>query len=284
MNMIQRIQNYLLDAYDRQRIGIALSKGALMRDARTIDLMRPGTWEFSGFSQNGEDGVLEVLRRQLRQANRYFIEIGTSDGIQNNSAWLVVAEQYDGLMIEGDPGLVDRARRTVMTYSVGAECHSLFVTRRAGAEIRELALHPDPDLLSLDIDGNDYFVAEALLASGFRPKIVAVEYNSAFGPDRSLTIEYRDDFVCERAHPSSLYYGVSLRGWRTFFERHGYRFVTVERKGVNAFFVDPACFDPAFLDGIRPLEFTENRYQFLKFRGPHARQFALLEGCRFVAI
>jgi hypothetical protein len=284
MNMIQRIQNYLLDAYDRQRIAIALSKGALMRDGRTIDLATPGTWEFSGFSQNGEDGIIEVLRRKLRRTNRYFVEVGSSDGIQNNSAWLVVAEQYDGLMVEGDPGLVERARRTVMPYSIGAECHPLFVTRDAGPTLRALSLHPDPDLCSLDIDGNDHYVAEAMLASGFRPKIFVVEYNSAFGPERSVTIEYQDDFVCEKAHPTRLYYGVSIRGWRNFFDRHGYRFVTVDRNGVNAFFVDPDAFDPAFLDGIRPLEFAENRYQFLKFRLSHEQQLALIADCRRVAI
>jgi len=282
--MIRKLQNYFLDAYDRQRIGIALSRGALMKQARTIDLTRPFTWEFSGFSQNGEDGILDVLRSRLTSSNRYFIEIGASDGIQNNSAWLVVAEQYDGLMIEGDPGLVERARRTVLGYSIGAECHALFVTKGAAPSLKALAFHLDPDVFSLDIDGNDLHIAEALLGNGFRPKIIAVEYNSAFGPERSVTIEYRDDFVCTKAHPTHLYYGVSVTGWRNFFGRHGYSFVTVDRNGVNAFFADRACFDPAFLNGIRPLDFAENRYQLLKFRKPHDQQFDLIADGRLVTI
>ncbi len=61
--------------------------------ARDVDLRSPQSWEFSGFSQNGEDGILDVLRRQLKQRNRYFVEIGSADGLQNNSSWLVVAEQ-----------------------------------------------------------------------------------------------------------------------------------------------------------------------------------------------
>ena len=60
--MIKKLFNYLLDVRDRQRINIALSKGAAMMHARNIDLTQPGTWEFSGFSQNGEDGILDVLR------------------------------------------------------------------------------------------------------------------------------------------------------------------------------------------------------------------------------
>ena len=81
--------NYLLDTRDRQRINIALSKGGAMMHARNIDLTQPATWEFSGFSQNGEDGILDVLRKNLLESNRYFIEIGAADGIENNSAWLL---------------------------------------------------------------------------------------------------------------------------------------------------------------------------------------------------
>ena len=98
--------SFLLDLRDRQRVVIALSKGAAMMQARQIDPSAPGTWEFSGFSQNGEDGILDVLRRRLTSSNRYFIEIGCSDGIENNSAWLVVAEKFAGIMIDGS------ARRT----------------------------------------------------------------------------------------------------------------------------------------------------------------------------
>ena len=78
-----------------------------MIHASNIDLTQPATWEFSGFSQNGEDGILDVLRKQLISSNRYFIEVGTSDGIKNSSAWLVVAEKYNGIMIDGKPMLAE---------------------------------------------------------------------------------------------------------------------------------------------------------------------------------
>lgn len=282
--MIRKLKNYLLDAQDRQRIAIALAKGGAMMHARCIDPTRPDTWEFSGFSQNGEDGILQVLRTRLRSSNRYFVEVGAADGIENNSAWLVVAERYDGLMIEGDPRLVERAQRTMLSYSIGAECRSMFVTRETARSIRDLAFHLDPDVFSLDIDGNDYYVAEALFETGFRPKIFVVEYNSVFGPDREVTIRYQDDFVFTRAHPTHLYYGVSVAGWRRFFERRGYRFVTVDRNGVNAFFVDPAHFDPEFLSGVRGLAFAENRYQLRKFHRPHSEQYELISELPLVTI
>lgn len=282
--MIRKLMNYLLDVRDRQRIAIALSKGAAMMQARNIDLKTPASWEFSGFSQNGEDGILDVLRKNLKNSNRYFIEIGAADGIENNSGWLLVAEKYNGLLIEGSPHLVERARRTVLGYSIGAEIHNMFVTKESVLDLREMAVHLDADVFSLDIDGNDYYIAQAVFDAGFRPKIFVVEYNSVYGPERNVTIEYQPNFVFTQAHPTHLYYGVSISGWRKFFELHGYRFVTVDRNGVNGFFVDPKHFDASFLDGINGLSFAENRFQYKKFRIPHDQQFALISDQKLVTI
>lgn len=282
--MFGRLFNYLLDVRDRQRISIALSKGAAMMQARNIDPRQPSTWEFSGFSQNGEDGILDVLRKKLTSGNRYFIEIGAADGIENNSGWLLVAEKFNGLMIEGSEKLVERAKRTVLGFSIGAECHNMFVTKESVRDIKALAFHHDPDVFSLDIDGNDYYIAQSILDNGFRPKIFVVEYNSVYGPERSITIEYQSDFVFTNAHPTHLYYGVSITGWRRFFEKNGYRFVTVDRNGVNGFFVDPQHFDKSFLDEVCGLEFAENQSQYKKFRISSDKQFELIADQKFVTI
>jgi hypothetical protein len=282
--MINKLKHFLWDLRDRQRIAIALAKGGAMMHARTVDLQNPPTWEFSGFSQNGEDGILDVLRRQLREANRYFIEIGTSDGIENNSAWLVVAERYNGLMIEGNARLVERARRTMVNYSIGAECVHLFVRRNNVQQLLDLAMHRDPDVFSLDIDGIDYYIAETVLQAGFRPKIFVVEYNSVFGPHRACTIPYSDQFVFTRAHPTQLYYGVSITGWRNFFKRHRYQFVTVDRNGVNAFFVDPQHFSGEFLARVNGIPFAENAMQRRKFRRSSEEQFKLIQDQPYVEI
>jgi hypothetical protein len=282
--IIKKISNYFLDLRDRQRISIALSKGAAMMQARNIDLRTPSSWEFSGFSQNGEDGVLDVLRKNLKSSNRYFIEIGAADGIENNTGWLLVAEKYNGLLIDGSSYLIERARRTLVGYSIGAECHNMFVTKESVDSLKGMALNHEPDVFSLDIDGNDYYIAQAILQAGFRPRIFVVEYNSVFGPERSMTIEYQPSFVFTEAHPSHLYYGVSIAGWRKFFEQYGYRFITVDRNGVNGFFVDPEYFNSAFLDEINGLEFAENYSQYKKFRIPSYQQFALIADQKFVSI
>jgi hypothetical protein len=275
--MIKKIISFMRGLRDRQRIIIGLSKGSAMMQNRRIDLSRPASWEFSGFSQNGEDGILDILRKNLLEYNKYFIEIGAADGIDNNSAWLAIVEKYRGLMIEGNPSLVETARRMIMHYSLGLKCLNMFVDKDSAILINKLSPFPDPDILSLDIDGIDYYVAKSLFKAGIRPKIFVVEYNSAFGKDLSLTIKYKSNFVFSEEHSTQLYYGVSIMAWRKLFEENGYKFITVDQNGVNAFFVDPTYFKEEFLSGIVPCYFAENQFQLSKFNAGHDYQFGLIK-------
>jgi hypothetical protein len=100
------------------------------------------------------------------------------------------------------------------------------------------------DLFSLDLDGNDYWIWEAMTACA--PRIVILEYNSMFGPDRSVTVPYDAAFDRHRHH--TMYYGASLTALTRLGARKGFRLVAVEPTGVNAFFVRsdlaphiPAC-------------------------------------------
>ena len=282
--MIKKFRNFIYDLLYRPRVNIALSKGGAMMLSRQIDLRKPATWEFSGFSQNGEDGIIDILRRHLLQTNRYVIEIGTGDGTENNSSWLIVAEKYRGFMIDGNSIAIRRAKRAVENYSIGAEYVNMFVSVENVKDLASKVQYLDPDVFSLDIDGNDFYIAKELLKNGFRPKIFVVEYNSVFGQEQMVTVKYDKNFAFMKAHPTYLYYGVSIAGWRKFLKSQGYRFVTVDRNGVNAFFVDPNFFSKDFLDGIDSLEFSENQYQLRKFKLSSAEQFKLISDQEFFSI
>ena len=182
--------------------------------ARCVDLRDPATWEFSAFSQNGVDGVLDVLRRLLIDANCSFIEIGASDGIDNNSPWLASAEKCGGLMADGDARKSARARRLLPLAGAGAGVESLaqFVTRAGVAALVRRTLFRDPAVCLLDIDSNDYHIADAMLTAGLRPKFWVVEYNATFGPERRVSTPCADAFDFSAAHPTQLYYGVPVAG------------------------------------------------------------------------
>jgi hypothetical protein len=279
-----RLKQHQLHARAHPRIAIALARAATTSALRQLDPVLPPTWEFTGFSQNGEDGIIDYLCDRLLRPNRYFVEIGASNGLENNTTWLAMARRYGGLMIDGDPSKVAECSQTFGTLNGALEFASMMVNRESGEEIERLALFRNPDVFSLDIDSLDYYVAAALLDRGFRPKIFIVEYNSAFGPERSVTIPYQEPFNRHHAHPSGYYYGVSVTGLRYLFERHGYRFITVEQNGVNAFFADPLEFDAVFLERIRGTAYRENIAQRRESRTDWAGQFEQIRHLPLVEI
>ncbi|NOU92968.1 hypothetical protein GC093_06925 [Paenibacillus sp. LMG 31456] len=250
-----------------QKITLALSRAAATSQLRQIDETKPITWEFSGFSQNGEDGIIDFLTQKIINPNYYFIEVGASDGMENNTSWLAFGRKYEGIMFEGNVDSLIRLKQNVLPLILGVEGHHLFVSLENTDEIISKSLYSSPDFFSLDIDGNDYYIAKALLEKGFKPKIFAVEYNSAFGPNNSLTIKYDENFSIDFGnYENYLYYGVSIAAWKKLFELYGYKFVSVERRGVNAFFIDPSCFEGQFVESLDGIQFAENFYQLIKYK------------------
>ncbi|GGI46238.1 hypothetical protein GCM10008018_16120 [Paenibacillus marchantiophytorum] len=261
-----------------QRINIALSRGAATSQLRNIDETDPSSWEFSAFSQNGEDGIIDYLARKIINPNYYFIEVGASEGLENNSSWLALGRKYEGTMYEGSLDAVSRLKEHILPMALGVEAYSLFVNLENTEEIISRSLYKNPDVISLDIDGNDYYIVKKMLEDGLRPKIFVVEYNSAFGPDNSMTIEYDKDFVMDfNSYENYLYFGVSITAWRKLFNENGYKFVTVERRGVNAFFVNPQYFEATFLENIKGACFAENFYQFQKYGTTWLGQFEFIK-------
>ena len=275
---------YLKRAWYMQRVNSALSRAAVTSALRRIDPTTPSTWEFSGFSQNGEDGILDYLSRHLLKENRYFLEIGTGDGIENNSAWFAIARKYGGVMIEGNPEKSLWNDIIVSGINVGVECHNLFISLDSVTNASELLLHKDPDIFSLDIDGNDYYIAKALLDLEIRPKILVVEYNSVYGPTKSITIRYNDRFNFVEAHESQLYFGASISGWKKLLKRFGYKFVTVDQNGVNAFFIDPNHFEERFVSRINGLEYKDNFYQMRQYKMLWQDRFKIIQDMDYIQI
>ena len=259
----------------------AFSRSAVSATTRNINPLKPETWEFSGFSQNGEDGIIEHLLSGLNNSNKYFIEIGSGNGLENNTSYLSHVKKYSGLQIEGNRGSHNDA---LMIKPFLVECLNLFVGEKTVEQIYEKALYKNPDVFSMDIDGMDYYITRMLLEKGLRPKIIVVEYNSAFGPERSVTIPYNSSFsMFSTAHPY-LYYGVSINGWKNLFAQYNYQFITVETNGVNAFFINPGEFKEDLVNNIHSIEFNENTHQKRLFRKDCEGQFEMIKNLPLVNI
>ena len=259
------------------RLSLALARASATSALRQIDPTVASTWEFSGFSQNGEDGITDYLCSRLRSPNRYFIEIGAADGFENNTSWLAIARRYGGLMIDGDAGKVAQCAKVFKRLNWALDFAAIWMSRSTIDQVMQRALLRDPDVFSLDIDSVDYHIADGFLERGLRPKIAIIEYNAVFGPDRAVTVPYADDFNRHRAHPTGYYYGASVAAMRRLFETHGYRFLTVDQNGFNAFFVDPSQFDAAFLAAVRGEPYRENILHRQESRGGWRDQFARVQ-------
>lgn len=283
--MKQLIKDKLFKYYELNKLNIQiasnLSRAATAAACRNIDPHNPVTWEFSGFSQNGEDGILDYLISKLNKSNKYFIEIGASNGIENNTSYLAHVKKFSGLMIEGSTNAYKKLLKT-KTWLVTAS--NLFVKQENIEQLQELILYNDPDVLSLDIDGNDYYILKLLLENGIKPKIIVVEYNSAFGPHHALTIQYQESFNMENTKFPYLYYGVSIGAWKKLLESFGYQFLTVESNGVNAFFVNPTYFSDEFLSNIKSLDFQENSHQRRLFKTTWEKQFEQIRQEAFLEV
>jgi hypothetical protein len=245
------------------KIASAFSRAAATASARQLDPLDPRTWEFSGFSQFGEDGIIDYLCSKLLHSNRFFFEIGSSDGLQNCSTWLALGRSYSGVMVDGDPIAIRKCKDMINGRAWNVHVIERMVDQENVPALMKMCAYKDPDVFIIDIDGIDYYVLRKILECGFRPKILVVEYNSAFGPQRSVTVRYRSDFSRRNGQSLTLAYGASVSAWRRLLSQYQYRFVTVESSGVNAFFLDPSVFPKTFADQIHGLDFRDNVGDFM---------------------
>ena len=187
------------------------------------------TYEHREFSQNGEDGILERIFALIGTTNRSLVEIGASDGQENCTRKLVEAG-WTGVWIEADPERARQARSVaagrVVVIDEPAEPVSI-----AGS-LRSAGIPERPDLLVMDIDGNDWWVLGAVLAA-VSPRVLVTEYNSTYRPGRWWVQPYREG----REWDGTFRHGASLEALSALARLHGLALVGCDSRGVNAFFV-----------------------------------------------
>jgi hypothetical protein len=196
--------------------------------------------EFRTFSQNGEDGILLFLFSIAGMTNRKLLDLGSGNGLVANSTNLLVYHGWTGLLLDGDENNVAMAREFF------ARCRDTGIWPPTVAQawldaesinqvVREHGMEGEIDLLSIDLDGNDYWIWEAL--EQVQPRIVVLEYLDILGPERAWTVPYRRDFVGEHDEGGLRYGGASLPAFVKLGRRKGYRLVGCQQYGFNAFFV-----------------------------------------------
>ncbi len=226
-----------IDALDAKLDRIHQGIGRLelqLQDLRHLD--DPADREFGISSQWGEDGLIQAIIRQVPIGQRRFVEFGVENYTEANTRFLLCNDNWSGLVMDGALSNIESIRRDPIYWRYDLKAQQAFITRENIDELlRSSGFAENLDLLSIDIDGNDYWIWQAISVAS--PTIVIVEYNSIFGPNARCSIPYRSDFRRHEAHHSNLYYGASVGAFELLGRELGYRLVCGNKAGNNLFFV-----------------------------------------------
>ena len=275
---LREVQDQLRDAQDQLRqakednaatklvMGAALAK--LAKQATSIK-----DAEFKLFSQFGDDGIIQYLISYVKPRVDTFVEFGVENYEEANTRFLLMNNNWKGLIIDGSSTLIESIKTSSFYWRYSLKAVASFITAE---NINQLLVSSgitgQIGLLSIDIDGNDYWVWKAITV--VEADIVIIEYNSLFGSERSISIPYKPDFVREQIHYSYLYFGASLPALHSLATEKGYAFVGCNQAGNNAYFVKKEK-----LNGLRAMSVQEG-YVYSRFRESRNKesQMSFLDG------
>ncbi len=220
--------------------------------------------EFSVFSQFGDDGIIQyvIARLKLPPDEQRFVEFGVENYRESNTRFLLLNNNWRGLVMDGSDEHVSFIRRDPIYWKYDLTALAHFVTREnINLILRDAGFQGRIGILSIDVDGIDYWIWEAITMVD--PALVIVEYNSLFGGREAVTIPYQADFARGKAHYSFLYWGASLSALCQLATQKNYVWIGCNSAGNNAYFVrkvDSTPFQrPSLPEGFVAAKFRDGR-------------------------
>ena len=207
--------------------------------------------EFRAYSENGEDGILLYIFSLIGATNKKSVEICAGSGITCTTANLIINHGWHGLLFDSNEKKIKRGKPF---YSKCKDTknwpptfvHAWITTDNINSLISDHGFTEEIDLLSLDIDGVDYWIWDAI--DCVRPRVVVLEYQDVLGPDKSLTIPNQPDFKLDKVNGRINFdiCGASLTAFVRLGRQKGYRLVGAQRYGFNAFFIQAGVGEDIF--------------------------------------
>jgi hypothetical protein len=231
------------------------------------DSKRLNKYEYQSFSQYGEDGIIQEIFNRIGTTNKYFIEFGVENGLECNSLNLLY-KQWQGLWIEGNPMYCQEinTRFADMIGSKQLSIKSSFITAENIEQLFESACAPaEPDMLSIDIDYNDYYIWQAI--TKYNPRVVVIEYNATYQPETDFVVPYN----ATRVWDGTSYFGASLTALERLGKLKGYSLVSCSFAGTNAFFVRNNLLNDAFEAPYTAANHYEPARYYLYHKNGHRR-------------
>lgn len=189
-------------------------------------------FESKVYSQNGEDGIIDEIFKRIGEGDKFAVEFGVEDGSECCTKNLLVNHGWKGLLIDGSEESVQIAKDAYSDFDL-VDIVCSFITVENILNIFDDSNMPkSPDLLVVDIDGNDYWILKQIL-SAYSPRVVVVEYNAKWIPPKQWVMPYNP----EHCWDGSAHFGASLAALTKLATQYGYSLVGCESRGVNSFFV-----------------------------------------------
>lgn len=230
-------------------------------------------YERQVYSQNGEDGIIAEIFRRIDTKSKFFVEFGVGNGLENNTVYLLL-KGYTGYWIESNRKDVERINQK-FNFLIDKKAllvkHAFVTAENIETLFEEANVPREFDLLSIDIDGNDYYVWKSI--KNYHPRVVVIEYNALFPPDVEWIMKYNPKFTTR----GTCYFGASLKSLEILGTKKGYKLVGCDFRGVNAFFVREDLVEDKFLEPFT----SENHYEpiryYLTTKIGHPRDFGDFE-------
>ena len=204
---------------------------------------RLSKYGFKVHSQADEDGFIHEIYRRIGYRDKIFIEIGVSNGLECNTLFLL-RQGWRGVWVDSDPDycMEIRTRFNKELNSGDLVLKEIFINLENTRSVFDESFDTQIiDLLSIDVDSNDYYLCQSLLKL-CRPRVVVLEYNATFPPP----IEWEVEYFVDRRWNGTDHYGASLKSYELMMRRSGYLLVGCNMSGVNAFFVRDDIFGEYF--------------------------------------
>lgn len=207
------------------------------KNARDGILPKLSETGFRVFSQFEEDGKLLFIFSVIGMTNKSFVEIGSDDGVNSNSANLYFNFGWHGLFIDGNKNSINRGKKFFSKYPHPWYYKPKFICAKVTREnindlISSSGYNGEIGLLSIDIDGNDYWIWDAITT--IDPQVVIIETHNEFGMN-NIVVPYNADYSFPGKHPD--YHGASPIAMTKLGKKKGYRLVGANELGFNFIYV-----------------------------------------------
>ena len=242
--MLEKIKRVIKKKYQEDLDTIKVNTGLVLRNEnKKINILEKlSDTQFKVFSKFGDDGIISWIFDNLKTEKKIkFIEIGCSNYEECNSKFQLLTKNISVDGYDYNSADINKIKKTYIYQKYDL---NLFIEKITEDYIESKFNHyyiKEIDkfdyIISIDIDGNDYWILKKIDIQKLKPLLIIAEYNPTYGFEKKITTTYNENFDRSVFSKSGCLYGVSLQALRELIVKNGYDFLGTNTSGNNAFFV-----------------------------------------------